>query len=71
MGSLQEREVQRYYEPWLAAHGSSLNVAKHVESIAQLDLKRQGYSPQQSFDQHLLDAGRRWPRVRCARPHHQ
>lgn len=53
MGSLQEREVQRYYEPWLAAHGSSLNVAKHVESIAQLDLKRQGYSPQQSRDKAI------------------
>ncbi|EME38756.1 hypothetical protein DOTSEDRAFT_180642 [Dothistroma septosporum NZE10] len=50
---LAEREVQRYYQPWLAAHGSSLNVAKHVESIAQLDLVRSGWQPRTSRDKAL------------------
>lgn len=53
MSSLQEREVQRYYQPWLAAHGSSLNVAKHVESIARLDLHSQGYQPRNSRDKAI------------------
>ncbi|KAI5361106.1 Putative signal transduction response regulator, receiver domain, histidine kinase/HSP90-like ATPase [Septoria linicola] len=53
MSSLQEREVQRYYQPWLAAHGSSLNVAKHVDSIAQTDLQQQGYQPKTSRDKAI------------------
>ncbi|KXT02950.1 hypothetical protein AC578_10576 [Pseudocercospora eumusae] len=51
--SLQTRETQRYYQPWLAAHGSSLNVAKHVDSLAQLDLHKRGYSPIASRDRSL------------------
>ncbi|EME78130.1 uncharacterized protein MYCFIDRAFT_94454, partial [Pseudocercospora fijiensis CIRAD86] len=47
------RETQRYYQPWLAAHGSSINVAKHVDSLAQLDLHKQGYAPIASRDRSL------------------
>jgi len=51
--SLQEREVHRYYQPWLTAQGSSLNVASNVESIAQYDLHGQGYKPRTSRDKAL------------------
>ncbi|KAK4495512.1 hypothetical protein PRZ48_013844 [Zasmidium cellare] len=51
--SLEEREVQRYYQPWLAAHGSSLNVANNVDSIAEYDLKGKGYTPRASRDKAL------------------
>ncbi|KAI7092997.1 hypothetical protein KC324_g21881, partial [Hortaea werneckii] len=51
--SLQEREVHRYYRPWLDSHGSSLNVASHVESIAQFDLHGQGYKPVECSDKSL------------------
>ncbi|RMZ17391.1 hypothetical protein D0860_00503 [Hortaea werneckii] len=51
--SLQEREVHRYYRPWLDSHGSSLNVASHVESIAQFDLHGQGYKPVECRDKSL------------------
>lgn len=53
MSLLQERDVQRYYQPWLAAHGSSLNVARHVDSLAQLDLQKQGYQPKTSRDKAI------------------
>ncbi|PPJ59295.1 hypothetical protein CBER1_04244 [Cercospora berteroae] len=53
MSTLQERETQRYYQPWLAAHGSSLNVAKHVDSIAQFHLQKQGYQPKTSRDKAI------------------
>ncbi|KAK5125214.1 hypothetical protein LTR85_000890 [Meristemomyces frigidus] len=52
--SLHEREVHRYYQPWLDAHGSSLNVASHVENIAQQALHGQGYQPQPSRDKALI-----------------
>ncbi|KAK4549109.1 hypothetical protein LTR36_007565 [Oleoguttula mirabilis] len=52
--SLQEREAHRYYQPWLDAHGSSLNVASHVESIAQHALRGSGYLPQASRDKALI-----------------
>lgn len=51
--ALEDREVQRYYQPWLAAHGSSLNVANNVESIAEWDLKGKGYQPRASRDKAL------------------
>lgn len=51
--TLQEREIHRYYQPWLAAHGSSLNVANHVESLAQWDLQKQGYQPKTSRDKAI------------------
>lgn len=50
---LGEREVHRYYQPWLAAHGSSLNVADNVESIAEHDLKGKGYQARASRDTAL------------------
>lgn len=49
-GPLQEREVQRYYQPWLLAQGSSFNVASYFASIGQRDLSSQGYKPQSSKD---------------------
>ena len=52
-GPLQEREVHRYYSAWLAAQGSGLKVANHVDSIAQADLHRLGYKPQESRDRAL------------------
>jgi len=48
-----ERETHRYYQPWLQAQGSSLNVASHVESIAQTDLHGGGYTPRVSKDKAL------------------
>lgn len=51
--SLEEREVHRIYEPWKSAHGSSLNVANHVESLAQVDLHGTGFKPQTSRDKAL------------------
>lgn len=51
--SLEEREVHRIYQPWLSAHGSSLNVANHVESLAQEDLQEQGYEARSSRDKAL------------------
>jgi len=50
----QEREVHRYYQPWLSAQGSSLNVASQVDSIGQLELSAQGYQPQAAPDKALL-----------------
>lgn len=51
--SLEEREVHRIYQPWLSAHGSSLNVASHVDSLAQEDLQEQGYQARSSRDKAL------------------
>jgi GAF domain-containing protein len=51
--SLEEREVHRIYQPWLSAHGSSLNVASHVDSLAQDDLQEQGYQARSSRDKAL------------------
>jgi GAF domain-containing protein len=52
--SLQEREVHRYYQPWLSAQGSSLNVASHVAGIGQNELSQQGYRPKASEDKALV-----------------
>ncbi|KAK4553490.1 hypothetical protein LTR86_009547 [Recurvomyces mirabilis] len=49
--SIQEREVQRYYTSWLSAHGSGTSVARHVESIANLEGR--GYRPKVSRDKAL------------------
>ncbi|KAJ9630522.1 hypothetical protein H2203_001045 [Taxawa tesnikishii (nom. ined.)] len=49
--SLQEREMHR--SPWLEAHGSGLNVAAHVGSIAANDLLNKGYRPRSSRDKAL------------------
>jgi hypothetical protein len=51
--SLEEREVHRIYQPWLSAHGSSLNVANHIDSLAQDDLDEQGYQARSSRDKAL------------------
>jgi len=51
--SLEEREVHRIYQPWLSAHGSSLNVANHIESLALDDLEEQGYQARSSRDKAL------------------
>lgn len=51
--SLEEREVHRIYQPWLSAHGSSLNVASHVDSLAQEDLQEHGYEARSSRDKAL------------------
>ena len=51
--SLQEREVHRYYEPWLSAHGSSVNVANKVESLARPHLHGGGYRARASRDKAL------------------
>jgi hypothetical protein len=51
--SLEEREVHRIYHPWLSAHGSSLNVANHVDSLAQDDLQESGYEARSSRDKAL------------------
>lgn len=49
----REREVQRLYQGWLSAQGSSLNVALNVDSIAAPDLHGNGYKPQASQDRAL------------------
>lgn len=51
--SLQEREVHRYYQPWLSAHASPQSVASHVDNIAQLSLDSNGYHPRSSHDKAL------------------
>ncbi|KAK8024413.1 hypothetical protein PG993_012479 [Apiospora rasikravindrae] len=49
----REREVQRYYQGWLSAQGSSLNVALNVDSLAAADLQGIGYKPKGSQDKAL------------------
>ncbi|KAK4898158.1 hypothetical protein LTR27_004165 [Elasticomyces elasticus] len=51
--SLRDREVHRFYECWLSAHGSTYNVANNVESIAQAALHGAGYRPHVSQDRAL------------------
>ncbi|KAK0325700.1 hypothetical protein LTR54_007140 [Friedmanniomyces endolithicus] len=50
---LQEREVHRFYQAWLSAHGSSHSVAHSVESIAQAKLHGVGYKAHVSRDKAL------------------
>lgn len=52
--SLREREVSRYYQPWLAAHGSSLSISSHLQSLAQIDLDKDGFTPVPSRDRALI-----------------
>ncbi|KAK7947019.1 uncharacterized protein PG986_011340 [Apiospora aurea] len=49
----REREVQRYYQGWVSAQGSSLNVALNVDSLAAADLQGIGYKPKGSQDKAL------------------
>ncbi|KAG9634485.1 hypothetical protein KCV04_g8573, partial [Aureobasidium melanogenum] len=35
--TLQEREMHRFYQPWLDAQGTSANVASHVQDLADVD----------------------------------
>ncbi|TKA83003.1 hypothetical protein B0A55_04673 [Friedmanniomyces simplex] len=51
--SLQDREVHRFYQSWLNAHGSSHNVANNVESLVQATLHGAGYRPHISRDKAL------------------
>ncbi|KAK0382692.1 hypothetical protein NLU13_9788 [Sarocladium strictum] len=51
--SQREREVQRLYQGWLSAHGTALNVATNVDSLALADLNGTGYKPQGSQDKVL------------------
>ncbi|KAK8007080.1 hypothetical protein PG989_001070 [Apiospora arundinis] len=49
----REREVQNYYQGWLSAHGSALNVALNVNSVTAADPKGVGYEPKPSQDEAL------------------
>ncbi|KAK8102495.1 hypothetical protein PG984_015641 [Apiospora sp. TS-2023a] len=49
----RDRDVQRYYQGWLSAQGSSLNVALNVDSLAAADLQGVGYKPKGSEDKAL------------------
>ncbi|KAK7917407.1 hypothetical protein PG985_011015 [Apiospora marii] len=49
----RDRDVQRYYQGWLSAQGSSINVALNVDSLAAADLQGVGYKPKGSQDKAL------------------
>jgi signal transduction histidine kinase/CheY-like chemotaxis protein len=57
--TLQEREMHRYYQPWLNAQGTSINVAAHVQDLAEVDdftqstLSDQGFRALASRDKAL------------------
>lgn len=57
--TLQEREMHRFYQPWLDAQGTSANVAEHVQDLADVDdftintLAEQGFRPLASRDTTL------------------
>ncbi|KAI5202514.1 hypothetical protein AUEXF2481DRAFT_102158 [Aureobasidium subglaciale EXF-2481] len=55
--TLQEREMHRYYQPWLDAQGSSANVASHVQNLDDdftVDtLSEKGFNAQASQDTTL------------------
>lgn len=57
--TLQDREVHRFYQPWLDAHGSSARVAAHVSDLAastdfaREKLDEQGYTARSSRDKAL------------------
>jgi len=57
--TLQEREMHRFYQPWLDAQGTSANVAEHVQDLAAVDdfaintLSEQGFRPLASRDTTL------------------
>lgn len=52
--SLAEKECQRYYRPWLLAHGSPDAVAKHLSSVAQVQHLQQSWEPLPSRDPSLI-----------------
>ncbi|KAG9588495.1 hypothetical protein KCU97_g8312, partial [Aureobasidium melanogenum] len=57
--TLQEREMHRFYQPWLDAQGTSANVASHVQDLADVDdfaintLSDKGFRPLASRDTTL------------------
>ncbi|KAI4719694.1 hypothetical protein E4T48_04159 [Aureobasidium sp. EXF-10727] len=57
--TLQEREMHRFYQPWLDAQGTAANVAAHVQDLAQVDdfaintLSDKGFRPLASRDTTL------------------
>ncbi|KAG9659958.1 hypothetical protein KCU64_g3516, partial [Aureobasidium melanogenum] len=57
--TLQEREMHRFYQPWLDAQGTSANVASHVQDLAHVDdfaintLSGKGFRPLASRDTTL------------------
>jgi hypothetical protein len=57
--TLQDREMHRFYQPWLDAQGTAANVAEHVQDLAAVDdfaintLSEQGFRPLASRDTTL------------------
>jgi hypothetical protein len=57
--TLQEREMHRFYQPWLDAQGTAANVVDHVQDLAAVDdfaintLSEQGFRPLASRDTTL------------------
>ncbi|KAG9668370.1 hypothetical protein KCU99_g8096, partial [Aureobasidium melanogenum] len=57
--TLQEREMHRFYQPWLDAQGTSANVASHVQDLAHVNdfaintLSNKGFRPLASRDTTL------------------
>ncbi|KAL1304634.1 hypothetical protein AAFC00_003598 [Neodothiora populina] len=57
--TLQEREMHRYYQPWLDAHGSSNKLSRQVNDLGHIDnfsldkLSSMGYHARQSRDRAL------------------
>jgi hypothetical protein len=57
--TLQEREMHRFYQPWLDAQGTAANVAEHVQDLVTVDdfaintLSEQGFRPLASRDTTL------------------
>ncbi|KAK8092309.1 uncharacterized protein PG998_014992 [Apiospora kogelbergensis] len=49
----REREIQRYYQGWLSAHGSALDVALNVNNLAAADFIDVGYEPKYPKDEAL------------------
>ena len=52
--SRAEQECQRYYQPWLLAHGSTDAVAKHLSSVAQVQQQQQDWEAVPSRDPSLI-----------------
>lgn len=52
--SLADQECQRYYQPWLSAHGSSDTVAQHLASVASLGYSQKVFEPFPSRDPILI-----------------
>ncbi|GAB7357434.1 hypothetical protein MBLNU459_g8359t1 [Dothideomycetes sp. NU459] len=57
--TLQEREVHKYYQPWLDAQGTSVDVAAHVNNLAEVKdfaigtLEGSGYTARSPQDKAL------------------